>query len=195
MKHLALGLLGLLLLAACNAFEPKATVRVDILPAEADAHTLLWGENYKILGEYEGDFTASVPAGRVRVSVSADGYDSRSVERTLAPGETADITVQLVERVRVSFTSFSVTRYQTARLYMSNVVSANYSGGLTLRASCKEDGYSSLTTSLSGHANLAQGNAQSVTLTHSGGFPYFTSNTVRCSFNGETDGGTTVVVN
>lgn len=195
MKRLTVGLLGLLLLTGCGILGPKATVNVEVLPAGVNAHTSIWDGSYKTLGEWDGDFTASLPADRVILFVTADGYDSQSIRRTLTPGEVADITVRLVEQARVSFTGFSVTRYETARLSMSGVVSANYSGGLTLRASCKEDGFSNLTTNLSARTTVEQGVSRSVTLGYSSGFSYFTSNTVRCSFSGETDAGATVVVN
>lgn len=64
----------------------------------------------------------------------------------------------------------------------------------TLSLRCLEDGYQNLATYLRGGASLAAGEVKNLVVQYSSGFPYFTSNAVRCSFSGETSGGREVHV-
>lgn len=183
MKRL-LALLALAaLLTACgttNPFQPTGRIEVTFNPANANPNTYLWGPDYKLLGKYDGDFSANVPAGSVRLSTTADGYDHYSHTVQLAAGQSLRVDAQLIESLRATFSTFSVTRYQTATITMSGLTVSNYTGTVTVRASCVEDGYPNLTTGLKGQVTVSAGVPASAYLQHSSGFPYFTNNTVRC---------------
>ncbi len=183
MKRL-LGLLALTaLLTACgtaNPFQPTGRIEVTFSPADANPSTFLWDGNYKLLGEYEGDFTAKVPAGTVRLSTTTDGYDNYSRSIQLTAGQVFRVDAQLTESLRATFSTFSVSRYETATITMSGLTVSNYSGTVTVRASCVEDGYPNLTTGLKGQVSVVTGIPTTAYLRHTSGFPYFTNNTVRC---------------
>ena len=59
-------------------------------------------------------------------------------------------------------------------------------GQIWFAASCQEDGYPNLSTSLeAGRSGFAQGEAADVYFNYKSGFNYFTGNTVRCTFSAE----------
>jgi hypothetical protein len=87
----------------------------------------------------------------------------------------------------LSYESFSVTRFEEAVLILRNVANVNDIAlpSVEITASCKEDGYNALETELSSVVNFSIGETKDVTLRLSDGWPYFTNNTVRCDFSGD----------
>lgn len=94
-----------------------------------------------------------------------------------------------VRPVTLGYDSFSVIRYDTARLTLYNMQNPSEIDleNLTITADCEEDTYQYLETILTGSANLPAGTAQNITLEFFDGFPYFTDQPVRCSFTGQND--------
>lgn len=175
----------LVVLTACGTsspFQPTGILSVSFSPSGAAPTTSVRDSNYKLLGEHVGDFTMTVPAGRVSLWITAEGYDSTLQNVVVAANDRHDVVLELVESLRATMTGFTVTRYSTAVATVSGFVAHNYSGSVDVRASCVEDGYPNVTTGLRGSAFVTVGEATTLTLRHSSGFSYFTSNTVRCSF-------------
>lgn len=189
MKHplaiLALALTALL--TACGAdspFQPPTptgTLTMTFTPTDAQPETHVWDTNFNRVGIFEGDFTTTAPAGTIRISTKASGYDTYAPNITLAAGENHVIEAQLVESLRASYSWPTVTRYETAAITLSGFIVANYSGTVQLRASCKEDTYPNLTTGLRGQVTVTAGQPVTAYLLHSSGFSYFTNQTIRCS--------------
>lgn len=187
MKHARIAIVALiaaLVLTACGTgspFQPTGILTVTFTPSNVAPETTLWGANYKRIGHYTGDFTATLPAGTVHLTAVAEDYDSVNLDVALSAGEHKRVDLLLTESLKVTYSYFSVSRYATATLTLTGLTAANYSGALSLRASCVEDGYGSLTTYLRGQAIVTAGVPTTAYLTHSGGFSYFTGNVVRCS--------------
>ena len=182
-------------LSACGTIsEPTATVNVTITPATANPRSLVMGTRFNAIGSFDGNFTASIPAGPFSIITTAAGYDAHSVEGDLVAGETRAISVTLVESLRATYSFFSVTRYENATLTITGLTTSQDVGSFTLRARCVEDGYPNLETYLAASTSLTAGQVRTVTLFLTGGFSYFTENTVRCSFAGTTSGGRDVIV-
>lgn len=187
MKHARItivAVLAALALTACGTgspFQPTGILTVTFAPSNAAPETTLWGANYKRIGDYTGDFAATLPAGTVHLTAIAEGYDALNLDVALSAGEHKRVDLLLTESLKVSYSYFSVSRYATATLTLTGLTAANYSGALSLRASCIEDGYGSLTTYLRGQVVVTTGVPITAYLSHSSGFPYFTGNVVRCS--------------
>lgn len=186
MKQLLATLTLAALLTACgtsNPFQPTptGTLTINFTPTDAQTETHVWGANFERIGIFEGDFTTTAPAGTIRISTTANGYDKYAQDITLAAGENHVIEAQLVESLRASYSWPTVTRYETAAITLSGFIVANYSGTVQLRASCTEDTYESLTTGLRGQVTVTAGQPVTAYLRHSSGFSYFTNQTVRCA--------------
>lgn len=187
-----------LVLAACDQtgsfFGPQGTLVVEFSPPEAEVNTWVFSANYQKVGEYDGDFRVGVPAGTYRISSTAPGFDSYYATVTVAGGEELSVEVELLPELHATFSSFNVTRYETAVGWVYGLTTNQDIGSFTLKLRCVEDGYPNLTTYLRGGVSLAAGETKTVVVQYSSGFSYFTSNTVRCSFSGETSGGREVHV-
>lgn len=175
------------LLTACGAdspFQPPTptgTLTINFTPTDAQPETYVWDANFERIGIFEGDFTTTAPAGTVRISTTANGYDKHAQDITLTAGEKRTLNVQLTESLVGTYWWADVTRYQTAVITLSDLIVVNYSGTVQLRASCKEDTYPNLTTGLRGQVTVTAGQPVTAYLRHSSGFSYFTNQVVRCA--------------
>lgn len=181
------------LLAGCDQtgsfLGPKGALVVEFSPPEAEVNTWVFSANYQKVGEFNGDFRVGLPAGTYRISSTAPGFDPYYATVTVAGGEELSVEVELLPELRATYSSFELRRYETAIGWVYGVTSSQDIGSFTLTLSCVEDGYPNLTTYLRGGASLAAGEMKNLVMQYSSGFPYFTSNTIRCSFSGETSGG------
>ncbi len=95
------------------------------------------------------------------------------------------------ESRRIRFDSFYVTRYTDAQMTATFTNLETYPlYDVQITVTCKEDGYPSLYTSFNfAFAAIGANNSVTQTQYYSDGFPYFTSNTVHCTFDAKANGG------
>ncbi|ACO46234.1 Ig-like domain-containing protein [Deinococcus deserti] len=113
-----------------------------------------------------------------------------------AESRTAYMTEATPYTIRLNH--FTASRYDTATVTATfTYTGTEEAGSIWVRASCSEDGYSYLSTSLATAATPSKwtpGQTQNIFLRHSGGYPYFTDNTVRCRFSSDDSANTRRVI-
>lgn len=123
----------------------------------------------------------------ITATTAIRSQDGRSLDRNYSQAFLTQFRPYLI-----NIPSFVVTtRYDTAhiRVTVVNLGEAITARG-TITASCQEQGYPSLSTTLEGPLpQLAAGGRIDVILRHSAGFRYFTDGAVSCSFSAKTADG------
>lgn len=176
------------LLTSCGLLEPSGTLTITIQPGDSNPTTSVTGPNFSYLGTFDGNFSITVPAGSYSLYTEAEGYEPYRRNGRIDPNENVELTITLREQLHATFDYFTVTRYETARIDMYGLTSEQNVGNTTIHARCIEDGYPNLETDFEGWQVIVPTEQRRATLHLAGGFPYFTSNTVRCSFWGKASG-------
>ena len=125
---------------------------------------------------------------------SVEGSDIYKSDVTVVAGETTEVTARFREPKRANYDYFTVTDYSTASLTLSGLSAEVPFLTKRITASCKEDGYGNLETDLRVENVSVTTEPQTIILSYSSGFSYFTGNTVRCSFKGIDEDNRTVEI-
>ena len=203
--RLTIAILALSSLLGCADFQDTnlytGFVEVTVVPAEAalegfSVSTINIGFHERIQ-ESDGNVALlETPVGdqRLTVGVESDHFVPAGVAEyegdvyyrkpiTITRGTTKRIIVEFRPKMRFSSSGFTVTRYETARLTLRNVVAATPITIASLDVRCTEQGYPNLQTYFRATDLVIDTTPRNVTLNYSSGFSYFTDNTVSCRFD------------